>query len=62
MEKWLYSALKTPKYSRKTTMLDEKKISTKHQTETPPVGLGLILLGVLCLLIGIGTGVLISIR
>ena len=43
-------------------MSDEKKISTKHQTETPPVGLGLILLGVLCLLMGIGTGVLISIR
>ena len=43
-------------------MSDEKKITTNNETESPSVGVGLIILGFICLAVGIGTGVLISIR
>ena len=43
-------------------MSDEKKITTTQKIETPSIGVGLIILGFICLVIGIGTGVLISIR
>ncbi len=44
-------------------MSDPKKISQESKdTEEPTISIGLIVIGVLCLLIGVGTGLLISLR
>ena len=46
-----------------------KKISTQHPSsisskagETPEVGIGLIVLGVLCLVVGVGIGLIFSVK
>ena len=44
-------------------MSDPKKIAEKPtETEEPTVGLGMIVIGIVCLLVGVGTGLLISLQ
>lgn len=62
-QKMAILCIKTDYLQGKPTMSDSKKISEKPtETEEPTVGLGLIVIGIVCLLVGVGTGILISLQ